>query len=137
MPSGIDMMMQRLGNLVPEDLKRNIEQFIADMQKAAATINANQVRIETALASLQASSTRLEAMQDNTAHILAGFSLLMPPPPTTTHIFEKGKPSGNFITEEKFPQEMIDDVMTAGIPTATSFQTGELYGGRERSNNEE
>jgi|ERR1700727_1343432 len=156
MASGMDTLMSRLGGLIPEDLKRSVEQFMSDMQRAAEKINANQVRIETALASLQASINRLEGMQDDhNAHIVSAIRLLMPTPPITTHILdENGQASGNFITSEKFPQEMLDDVMateraqaeniknlmgSAGIPTASDFEAATPGGdyGRRRSNSEE
>jgi hypothetical protein len=140
MVSGMDSLMQRLGGMIPEELKRGVEQFMVDMKAAVEKINANQLRIETALTTLQASSDRLEKMQDNTAHILAGFSLLMPPQASSTPILENGAHSGNLITSEKFPQEMVDDVMTAGIPTASDFDVaipGGDYGRRARSHNEE
>jgi hypothetical protein len=86
--SGMASMMKALG-LDPEELRANVEKFMAEMKGQAAAINANQARIETKL-----------------DEILAA----LPPRPSSRAILENGVDTGTFITNEKFPQAMIDDV---------------------------
>jgi hypothetical protein len=130
--SGMAMMLKSLG-LDPDELKGNVEAFMSHMKDQAEKINQNQARLESKL-------DALENSLGNIAHILAALSLLVAPQASTTAILENGAHSGNLITSEKFPTEMIEDVMTAGIPTASDFEAaipGGDYGRRVRSNNEE
>jgi hypothetical protein len=81
-------MLKALG-LDPDELKGNVDSFILHMREQAATINANQARIEVKL-----------------DRILEGIR----PTGSTTPILENGEPTGVYLTNEKFPQVLIDDV---------------------------
>jgi hypothetical protein len=137
--SGMAMMLKSLG-LDPDELKANVEAFMLHMKAQAEKINQNQARLEAMLATVEDQGTtalsRLEDLQAMVLIVAAGESQ-----GTTTAILENGRASGNLITSEKFPQEMIEDVMTAGIPSASNFDAvpigGEHGGERRRSSNEE
>lgn len=137
--SGMAMMLKSLG-LDPDELKANVEAFMLHMKAQAEKINQNQARLEAMLGYVEDQGTtalsRLEDLQAMVLILAAGESQ-----GTTTAILENGRASGNLITSEKFPQEMIEDVMTAGIPSASNFDAvpigGEHGGERRRSNNEE
>ena len=85
-------MMKSLG-LDPDELKNSVEAFMFHMKAQAETINANQKRLED---KLDAISEKLDSIH---------------PPASTTAIYEDGKHTGVLITTEKFPQEMLDDVL--------------------------
>ena len=96
---GKAMMMQALG-LDPEELKLSAEAFMANMKQQAETINANQRRLED---KLDAAGSKLGELADLITELVG-------PRPSTTAILENGRHTGVLITDEKFPQEMIDDV---------------------------
>lgn len=99
MDTGATMMLKALG-FNPDELKGTVEGFMDHMKQQAATINANQAR--------------LEAKQDATTEELGKLCELVAdlagPRPTTRAILENGEETGVLITSEKFPQAMIDDV---------------------------
>jgi hypothetical protein len=90
-PSGIGLLLQSFG-FNPEEIKGSVESFIAHMKDQAAAINANQARIE----------TKLDTIID------------LLPRAMTTPILENGEATGVLVTNEKFPQEMLDDVQQRG-----------------------
>jgi hypothetical protein len=96
--SGMQGLLKSMG-FDPDAMKGQLEAFIANMQAAAAAISANQARLE-------AQGARIEAQG---AAILGRLDLLAPAP-RTVEVLEDGKPTGVLITDEKFPQAMIDDV---------------------------
>ena len=97
--SGMALMMKSLG-LDPDELKTNVEGFMAGMRSQAEAINANQVRIETKLDALDAQLRQVLEKLDDAAG----------PPASSTPILTNGKDTGVFVTDERFPQVMIDDV---------------------------
>lgn len=86
--NGTAMMLKSLG-IDPDQIQRNVEEFMTAVKGALEKVDANQARIETKLDAIQA---RLDAG--------AG---------STTHIHANGKPAGVLVTDEKFPQEMLDE----------------------------
>jgi hypothetical protein len=103
--SGMAIMLKTLG-LDPDELKSNVDGFMSHMKDQAATINANQQRIE----------AKLEHIEAKTDNVLTLMVERIGPPPSTTAILENGEHTGILITNEKFPQEMIDDVNLASDP---------------------
>lgn len=89
--NGMTTMMKAMG-LDPDELKATVEQFMGGMKDQAAKINANQGRLETKL--------------DVILMKLAELSPIV----ATRQILENGEATGVLITNERFPQEMIDDV---------------------------
>ena len=89
--SGVGSMLKALG-LDPDELKGNVEGFMLFMKAESEKINRNQFRIE----------TKLDQILANQAHASA--------PSGSTPILENGVDTGVFVTDEKFPQAMIDDV---------------------------
>ena len=75
-----------------DDIQAQATNFMQGMKAQADTINANQQRIEKKLDEILG---RLDAIS---------------PAPATREILEDDKPTGVLITDEKFPQAMIDDV---------------------------
>lgn len=89
--SGMAVMMKTLG-LDPAEIKTHVEAFTSHMKAQAEAINANQQRIEEKL-------DRIEAKLD-------GHGI-----PATRELLDvNGKPTNVLITDERFPQAMIDDV---------------------------
>jgi hypothetical protein len=110
-------LLKRMG-LDPEAYKGMIEEFIEGMRRAVEQINSNQQRIETMLKDLQVetnslshqvrgSLSKLETIEMKLHH---GLSL----GGTTTPIYANGEHTGVLITDEKFPQEILDDVNHRG-----------------------
>lgn len=89
----------------PDAMKAQLEAFIQNMQAAAAAISANQARLEAQGAKIEAQGEAILARLD-----------LIAPAPRTVEIIEDGKPTGVLITDEKFPQQMIDDVFKEAPP---------------------
>jgi hypothetical protein len=89
--SGMAMMLKTLG-LDPEEIRANMESFMAGMKAQAEAIDAKLTRIE-------AKSDRIEAAIAEQG-----------PVKQTAAILEDGETTGVYITNEKFPQVMIDDV---------------------------
>jgi hypothetical protein len=85
--SGMAMMLKSFA-IDPDEIRGNVEQFMAYMKAAADKINANQAIIEAKL-------DRIEKLID--------------PPGETVHIKENGLGTGVLVTTEKFPQELIDE----------------------------
>jgi hypothetical protein len=139
--TGMAIMLKSLG-LDPDELKRNVEDFMQHMKQQAERINANQAKLE-------ANDARLEAKLDELQNLLAELvtAELGPRRPSTTEIFNNGERTGILITDEKFPQAMLDDVYeiktttAGGEPQASNFDAVHPIGGqddgRRRSNNEE
>jgi hypothetical protein len=76
----------------PEELRANVDAFMTGMKAQAEKINANQARLEEKL--------------DRIIFIVE--ELL--PQESTREIIEDGQHTGVLVTNERFPQAMIDDV---------------------------
>jgi hypothetical protein len=90
------MMLKSLG-IDPDEIKGSIDQFMQTMKAAAEKINANQLSIEAKLDMIQAKLNELQTIIDDPGH--------------TAQIKANGEDTGILITTERFPKEMIDDVM--------------------------
>jgi hypothetical protein len=88
--NGMGMMLKSLG-IDPDELKRNVEEFMSVVKASLQKVDANQARIETKLDSIL---TRLDGLA---------------PEPSTTEIMANGAASGILITNEKFPRQMMDE----------------------------
>ena len=122
--NGMAGMLKAMG-LDPDELKTNVEGFMAGMRDQAAKINANQERLEAQGGRLE---TRLDAIAETLelphdgvggdlgARLEAKLDAItmkldeILPIQTTREIFEDGRATGVLITSERFPQAMIDDV---------------------------
>lgn len=89
--SGMARMLKTMG-VDTDEIQAQATTFMQGMKAQAETINANQQRIEV---KLDAILGRLDAIA---------------PAPATREILENGEPTGVLVTDEKFPQAMIDDV---------------------------
>lgn len=89
--SGMAGLLKSMG-VDTDDIQAQATAFMQGMKAQADTINANQQRIEKKLDEILA---RLDAIA---------------PAPSTREILENDAPTGVLITDEKFPQAMIDDV---------------------------
>lgn len=95
--SGMGMMMKALG-LDPAVIQQHVEAFTTHMKDQAAAINANQQRIE----------AKLDA-------ILARQAAELGPRETTTELLDAdGRGTNVLVTNERFPQAMLDDVNGVG-----------------------
>ena len=98
-PSGMQMMLRSLG-LDPDELKANVEGFMATMKTAVEKVEANQLRIE----------GKLEELSQYSAAIMLKLDTIIQEPPsfqgTSRQIFEDGKPTGVVLTDEKFPRAL-------------------------------
>lgn len=90
-------MMKSFG-LDPEEIKANIDGFMLHMKAQGEKVEANQIRIEQ---KLDAHTELLAILVDQKTG-------------TSTAILENGVDTGTFVTSEKFPQRMIDDVNNTG-----------------------
>jgi hypothetical protein len=101
--SGMESMvasgLKALG-LDPEAIKAEVEAFMAHMREQVAAIHASQERLEAKVDASTHELGRLSHLVDE----LAGVR------PSTVPILENGAATGTFMTTEKFPQELIDDV---------------------------
>ena len=104
--NGMAGLLKTMG-LDPDELKANVEGFMAGMRDQAAKINGNQERLE-------AQGSRVESKLD--AIILRLDEAI--PPGSTREILEDGAATGVLITSERFPQAMLDDVN--GVTTHAS-----------------
>jgi hypothetical protein len=82
-----------------EKLTQELNEFTLNMQRAAATINANQLRLEGQGARIEAQAAAIMAKLED-----------LHPSPSTREVYEDGAPTGVLIHDEKFPQALIDDV---------------------------
>jgi hypothetical protein len=89
--SGMAGLLKSMG-VDTDDIQAQATTFMQGMKAQADTINANQQRIEKKLDEILG---RLDAIS---------------PAPSTREILENDAPTGVLITDEKFPQAMIDDV---------------------------
>ena len=89
--SGMAGLLKTMG-VDTDEIQAQATTFMQGMKAQAETINANQQRIER---KLDAILERLDSIS---------------PAPSTREIIEDGKPTGVLVTDEKFPQAMIDDV---------------------------
>lgn len=104
--NGMATMLKALG-LDPDELKANVETFMSGMKAQADAINANQIR--------------LEAKLDNLTTLMLE---LMGPRPQTREIYENGERTGVLITDERFPQALIDDVNVGDWERASNDRRG-------------
>jgi hypothetical protein len=88
--SGMAGLLKSMG-VDTEELTATANQFMEGMKAQAQTINANQTRIETKLDAI------LELLNTSA------------PAPATRELLENGERTGVLITDEKFPQAMLDD----------------------------
>lgn len=102
--SGMAGLLKSMG-VDADQIQTNIELFTAGMKAQAETINANQVRLEAQGARIE---TKLNQVLDRLDAMDPGGD------PRTREVFENGKPTGVLITNEKFPQALIDDVNKGG-----------------------
>ena len=106
--SGMAMMLKSLG-VDPDEIRGNVEQFMAYMKAAADKINANQAIIEAKLRELQTQGTNLWEQNNTLRQHIDRIEKIIDPPGETVHITENGLGTGVLVTTEKFPQELIDD----------------------------
>ena len=100
--TGTAMMLKALG-LDPEEIKANIEGFMQQMRDQAHTINGNQLRIETKLDAIDGTLRRLA--------ISAAAGGLGAVPKSTAELCDnQGDPTGVLVTNERFPQQLLEDV---------------------------
>lgn len=92
------MMLKSLG-IDPDEIKGSIDQFMQTMKAAAEKINANQLSIEAKLDMIQAKLNEMQTIIDDPGH--------------TTQIKANGEDTGILVTTERFPKEMLEDVMGA------------------------
>jgi hypothetical protein len=90
--SGVATMLKAFG-LDPDEIRGNIEGFMQHMKEQGAKVEANQLRVE----------TKLDA-------IIERLDRAAPAEGSSTPILENGHDTGVFVTSEKFPQRLIDDV---------------------------
>lgn len=112
--SGMAMMLKSLG-IDPDEIRGNVEQFMAYMKAAADKINANQAVIELKLRELQTQGTNLWEQNNTLRQHIDRIEKLIDLPGETVHIKENGLGTGILVTTEKFPQELIDEANSSNF----------------------
>jgi hypothetical protein len=99
--SGLEQLLGNVG-LDPAMIDAHVEGVRTLIRNAAAELNANQRRIESKLDAIDAKLAQMAAEPASTREILDA----------------EGNPSHVLITNERFPQAMIDDVNGVGRKVA-------------------
>lgn len=101
--SGMAMMLKSLG-IDPDEIRANVEQFMAGMKAAVEKVEANQLRIEGKLEDLQKQGADLDE-QNRTIIYWLGLAIESG---GTTRLKDNGKDLGIIEHSEKFPQDVIN-----------------------------
>lgn len=101
--SGMGMLLKTLG-VNPDEIRASIDSFMSGQKELLTRIAANQERLE-------ASSARIEAKLQ---FVIDQQVTPYPHPSTTTELLSNGRPTGIVVSDEKFPQVVLDDAASNG-----------------------
>lgn len=91
--SGMNMLLKTMG-VNPDEIRRSIDAFMVGQRELLTRIEANQLRVEAKLDAMLAQQTRAYAVPDTA--------------PTVELTDHAGRGLGVVLTEEKFPQVVLD-----------------------------
>lgn len=109
--SGMGMMMKAMG-VDPEEIKGSVTAFMETVKSSIEKIDANQKRIEDKLEKIVATqaihTTAISIILDHLKDVRAERHVAVINEPSPKLLAMDGTDSGAIVSEEKFPQEVLD-----------------------------